>query len=342
MTGTEVDMRMRPHVQRPYGYTADGPWEMRKRTREVARAGFDLVKMFTSGPRVPGEQESDVWYVNQTAEEVEAAVSEAHTLGMRVMVHATTEEAIRLAVEAGVDTIEHGWPLADDVIESMRERGTILVPTISVYSERGFLRDEVQRPLYERASNQLPIRADSVRRAFEAGVRIACGTDITPSMPTMRHGENAFELQALVRAGVESIDAIRAATGIAADALGVLDQLGTVSEGKLADAVLVSRDPEADISALEHAVELVLKDGAVVVFALIPAPSLQRPGSRRIVGRWRPRKPERRIPSTRSRAPSRTSSTRRARSTATTSCGATRRSTRSLGTGPSRRSTTSR
>jgi imidazolonepropionase-like amidohydrolase len=164
-----------------------------------------------------------------------------------------------------VDTIEHGWPLADDVIESMRERGTILVPTISVYSERGFLRDEVQQPLFERAENQLPIRADSVRRAFEAGVKIACGTDITPSMPTMTHGENAFELQALVRAGVEPIDAIRAATGVAAEALGVLDELGTVSEGKRADAVLVSRDPEADVSALEQAVTFVVKDGTVVV-----------------------------------------------------------------------------
>ena len=94
-TGTETDMRMAPLIPRPPGHTADGPWEIRKRVRKIMRDGFDWVKSFTSGGRVSGGQEEDVWYVNHTPEEMNALVEEVHRYGARVMVHATTSDQAR-------------------------------------------------------------------------------------------------------------------------------------------------------------------------------------------------------------------------------------------------------
>ena len=264
MTGSIVDMRYPPGMTRPYGYTADGPWELRKRTREVLRDGYDWIKSFTSGGRAPGSQEDDTWYTNHTVEELEAIIDEAHTFGAKVMIHATTPEAIRRAVVCGVDTIEHGWPLDDELIELMLDRGTVLVPTISVYSDRGFLGPNVATTLKVRAERQVEIRLASFRRAYEAGVRIANGSDIAPTLPTMHHGENAFELAYMVEAGMTTADAIRAATSNAADALGLSDEIGTVETGKLADLILVEGDPLDDITVLEHGLRYVFQNGRKV------------------------------------------------------------------------------
>jgi imidazolonepropionase-like amidohydrolase len=264
MTGSIVDMRYPPGMHRPYGYTADGPWELRKRTREVIRDGYDWIKSFTSGGRSPGRQEDDTWYTNHTVEELEAIIDEAHTFGVRVMIHATTPEAIRRAVVCGVDTIEHGWPLDDELIQLMIDHGTVLVPTISVYSERGFLGPDVATPLKVRAERQVEIRLESFRRAYEAGVRIANGSDIAPTLPTMRHGENAFELAYMVEAGMSPADAIRSATSVAADVLGLGDDIGSVEAGKLADLILVEGDPLQDIGALEHGLRYVFQSGRKV------------------------------------------------------------------------------
>lgn len=264
MTGSIVDMRHPPAMTRPYGYVADGPWELRKRTREVVRAGFDWIKTFTSGGRSPGQQEDDTWFTNHTVEELQAIIDEAHNFGIRVMVHATTHEAIALAVRCGADTIEHGWPLDDELIQLMLDRETILVPTLSVYSRRGFLADEVPPSLKRRAERQVEIRTESFARAYKAGVRIANGSDIAPSLPTMSHGENAFELTCMVRAGMSAADAIRAATAVAAQALGISDEVGTIEPGKQADLIAVAGDPLADIGVLEHGPTYVFQRGQLV------------------------------------------------------------------------------
>jgi imidazolonepropionase-like amidohydrolase len=257
-------MRFPPSMPRPYGYTADGPWGLRKRTREVMRDGYDWIKTFTSGGRSPGLQEDDTWYTNHTVEELTAIIEEAHTFGVRVMIHATTREAIHRAVVCGVDTVEHGWPLDDELIQLMLDRGTVLVPTISVYSERGFLAPDVHETLRVRAERQVEIRLESFRRAYEAGVRIANGSDIAPALPTMRHGENAFEIEYMVRAGMAPADAIRSATSVAADALGLASELGTVEAGKKADLILVDGDPLEDIGLLERGLVAVFLDGRKV------------------------------------------------------------------------------
>ncbi len=263
VTSTEVDMRIAPWLPRPYGYTADGPWELRKRVREVIRDGYAWVKTFTSGGRVSGGQETDVWYTNHTFEELQALIDEAHNYDVRVMVHASTHDAIKLALQAGADTIEHGWPLDDELIELMLKRKAVLVPTISVYSERGFLREGVEPALVARAKNQYEKRMSSFRRAYQAGVQIAVGTDITPSMPTMRYGENAFELTMMVRQGMAASDAIVAATSTPAQVLGIEQQVGTLAVGMRADMIVVQGDPLADISVLERCIRYVIKDGRI-------------------------------------------------------------------------------
>ncbi len=265
VTSTEVDIRIAPWIPRPYGYTADGPWEMRKRVREVIRDGYVWVKTFTSGGRVSGGQEEDVWYTTHTYEELQALIDEAHNYDIPVMIHATTHDAIKLALEAGADTIEHGWPLDDELIELMLKQNAVLVPTISVYSERGFLREGVQPALVARAEHQYEKRMLSFQRAYQAGVRIAVGTDITPSMPTMRFGENAFELTMMVRQGMSSKDAIIAATSTSAAVLGIEQHVGTLAAGMTADIVVVEGDPLADISVLERCIRYVIKDGLIEV-----------------------------------------------------------------------------
>jgi imidazolonepropionase-like amidohydrolase len=266
ITGTQTDMRIPPLVKRPYGYSADGPWALRTRVRECMRDGYDWIKTFTSGGRSPGEQEEDVFYTNHTREEMQAIADETHVFGARLAVHATTRAAIELAVVAGADTIEHGWPLDDELIELMIQKGTYLVPTISVYSERGFLRkDEVDEHLYNRASRQVESRMRSFERAYRAGVKIANGSDIAPIFPTMPFGQNAFELVYMVRNGMSSIDAIHAATRVAAEALGIDADVGTLQDGKRADVLVVRGDPVQRIETLEDGVALVFKEGACVV-----------------------------------------------------------------------------
>jgi imidazolonepropionase-like amidohydrolase len=264
-TGTEVDMRMAPYVPRPESYTSDGPWALRRRVRQCAREGYEWIKTFTSGGRVAGAQEEDIWYVNHTLPEMEAIVDEAHQFGMGVMVHATTRDAIKLALVAGADTIEHGWPLDKELIDLFGERDATLVPTISVYSNRGFNRDEVETALKNRARHQFENRMNSFRRAYEAGVRIAVGTDVMPSMPTMRPGDSAFELAFMVEQGMTPSDAIASATSVAAKVLGMTDSIGTVRPGLFADVIVVDGDPLADISVLETGLRLVFKGGVCVV-----------------------------------------------------------------------------
>jgi imidazolonepropionase-like amidohydrolase len=257
-------MRMAPFVPRPPSHAADGPWELRRRVRECAREGYEWIKTFTSGGRIAGGQEEDVWYVNHSQPERDAIVDEAHQLGMGVMVHATTPDAIKRALVAGADTIEHGWPLDQELIDLFGEKDATLVPTISVYSPRGFLREGVQEALWNRATHQFENRMNSFRRAYEQGVRIAAGTDIIPSMPTVKPAESAFELVWMVEQGMSPTDAIKAGTSIAAEVLGMSDSIGSIRPGLLADLIVVEGDPIADIRVLETGLRSVYKGGVRV------------------------------------------------------------------------------
>ena len=169
---------------------------------------------------------------------------------------------MRLAIEAGVDSIEHGCYLDEDpdLIAMMAEQGTFFVPTLTVYV---FHRERSAPHVQERGRELLPHHIESVQRALAAGVKIVAGTDAGGH----EHGINARELQYLVEAGLSPMQALQAGTGWAAECLGMGQDIGTIEPGKLADLVVVDGDPLRDITILQELprIKLVLKGGHICV-----------------------------------------------------------------------------
>lgn len=244
---------------------ADGPDEVRKAAREQLKAGADLIKVLATGAILtPGEQPGAVQF---GLDELRAAVEEAEKVGKIVAAHAHGVQGIRNAIQAGARTLEHGTYLHQDprIMETMAERGVFLIPTLKA----GFDVIQGDRPGIPRwiMEKSKAVQEDallSVRRALEMGVPIALGTDA--ATPYNFHGENALELVYMAEAGLSPMQAIVAATRNAAQALGWADRLGTVEVGKLADLLVVKRDPLADLRSLADRgnIELVLQGGQVV------------------------------------------------------------------------------
>ena len=243
---------------------ADGVWEVVKAVREQIRAGADWIKICTTGGVL--SPADDPRHSQFSVEEIEAIVREAATKGRRVASHAQGLEGVRNAVRGGVASVEHGVFLDDEVIEEMRERGVYLVPTLSApdaiikHGTAGGIPDYGVR----KAREVMEVHRKSFRRAYEAGVRIAMGTDA--GTPFNFHGSNAREISLMVESGMKPVDALRAATSTAAELLGIADRTGTVEEGKLADLILVDGDPIRDVGILSDPsnVLLVMKEGEVL------------------------------------------------------------------------------
>jgi imidazolonepropionase-like amidohydrolase len=176
------------------------------------------------------------------------------------MCHALGGRGLDIAIEAGVNSIEHGSYLDEDPrhLEQMAARGIFFVPTLLVYE---YHRKSPQPHVRERAEALVEHHVLSIRRALALGVKVVAGTDAGGH----GHPANAGELDCLVRAGMTPMQALQAATGWAAECLGQEADLGTVEAGKLADLVVVAGDPLADIKILRDAkrIALVIKDGAV-------------------------------------------------------------------------------
>jgi imidazolonepropionase-like amidohydrolase len=239
--------------------TADGPDEVRKAVRQNVRYGADVIKycgtggVFSKGTQ-PGMQQF-------TPEEVAALVDEARMHGRKVAVHAHGASGIKVALRAGVDSIEHASLIDDEGIE--------LAKTYKVYFSMDIYNTDYTQTESKRRG-ELPefIRKDAMigeiqrrnfERALKAGIRMTLGTDagIYP------HGDNAKQLAVMVRYGMTPMQAIKAATIHSADALGLAGQVGTLASGAYADLIAVEDDPIADIRALER-VSVVLKGGEVV------------------------------------------------------------------------------
>jgi len=232
---------------------ANGVAEVRKAVRYQIKYGAELIKVCASngvmshtGP-AGAQQYSD--------EELAAIADEAHRAGRRVAAHCMGDSAVRAAVEAGIDCIEHGFLAGKDTLDLMVERGTFLVATS--YLADGMDVSRAAPELRAKAAEVFPLSRATISLAIERGVRIACGTD-APAIP---HGRNAKELRALVDRGMTPVQAIRAATVVAADLLDVTDR-GRLEEGLLADVIAVPGDPTADITATER-VAFVMKGGVV-------------------------------------------------------------------------------
>jgi imidazolonepropionase-like amidohydrolase len=236
---------------------AEGIQDVKTTVRKMVRAGADVIKCATTGGASSrqGHGPMDPAF---DADEMRALVEEAHALGRRVMCHALGGPGLRLAIESGVDSIEHGCYLDEDpeLLARMVERNIFFVPTLTVYE---YHRESPRPWVRERSQALRAHHLESVRRALAAGVKIAAGTDAGGH----GHPSNARELQHLVEAGLTPMQALQAATSRAAECLDLEREIGTIEKGKWADLVVVEGDPLQDIRVLQdlRRIRLVLKSG---------------------------------------------------------------------------------
>lgn len=242
----------------------DGEAEMRRRVREVLRAGADWIKLCTSGGVLSPSDLPDT--AQLTVEEIAVAVQEAATQHRRVMSHAMSADGIKNALRAGVATIEHGCLLDEEGIEMMRRSGAYLVPTLvaplDVVAGAERRPGSLPESMVAKARAVSDRHREAVRAAAAAGVRIAMGTD-TGVGP---HGANLRELPLMVACGMTPMQAIVASTRVPCELLGVAHRRGTLAAGMEADLVAVAGDVVGDIALFDDpaTVRLVVKAGAVV------------------------------------------------------------------------------
>jgi imidazolonepropionase-like amidohydrolase len=248
-----------PYPGMPDGLV-DGPEAMRRKVRELVRAGADVIKVATSGGVL--SPTDDPRHAHFRDDELAALVAEAAAADRWVMAHAQASDGIKAAVRAGIRSVEHGIYLDDEAIELMLERGAWLVPTL--VAPRGVLAAaEAGVPLPDaarrKAAEVAEAHADSFRRAVAAGVKVAMGTDsgVTP------HGRNLAELELMAKGGMAPAQVLAATTSSAAELLGLADQLGTLEPGKRADLVVVDGDP-FELATLPDRVVAVFQDGRLV------------------------------------------------------------------------------
>jgi imidazolonepropionase-like amidohydrolase len=241
--------------------TVDGPVECRKGVRRRLREGADLIKILTTGAGF--SKENPPTRVGFTQPEADALVDEAHRLGMKVAAHAHGTVGIRCALLAGADSIEHGTYLDDECIDLMLKQGTYLVPTFAILHR---VMETAGEDVPEYAMRQIKgiheIHERSFLKAYKAGVKIGCGTDLV-GPPPVEHGPNALELVYLAQLGMAPMEVIVSATGGNADLLGLGEKTGTIAAGKWADIIAADANPLEDMQTLLD-VPFVMKGGEIV------------------------------------------------------------------------------
>jgi imidazolonepropionase-like amidohydrolase len=232
---------------------ANGVAEVRKAVRYQIKYGAQVIKVCASGGVMSHTGPAGAQQYSN--EELAAIADEAHRAGLKVAAHAHGDDGIRAAVEAGIDCIEHCSLATDETLELMVERGTFLVAT--TYLADGMDVSHAAPELQAKAAEVFPRARETIAKAIKLGVRVACGTD-APAIP---HGRNAKELIALVDRGMTPLQALRAATTVAAELIDVEDR-ARLEPGLLADVIAVPGDPLADITVTEQ-VQFVMKGGIV-------------------------------------------------------------------------------
>ena len=235
----------------------NGPAQCREAVRFQIKFGADVIKCMPSGGVLSLSDPVDV--PELTREEMDAIVSEAHAWHRKVAAHCHGDEAAKIAIAAGVDSIEHGTFLKDDTLRLMKEKGVYLVPTIFAGVWVGEKADRFPPPIAVKARAAAAQMQAMFQRAVKIGVKVAFGTDSAVEP----HGLDAREFALMVKNGMTPAQALLAATRSGADLLGLADKIGTLEPGKLADLVAVPGDPLQDIRQTEN-VSFVMKGGRVV------------------------------------------------------------------------------
>ena len=236
---------------RLHGGVCDGPDECMRMVRHLKKIGADFIKFTATGGFQSGtgtEQQYD-------EAEMRAIIDTAHQRGMKVAAHAYAADAIRTAVRAGVDSIEHGWLLDDAGIRLMKRHGTYLVPTLLISQPSRW----AAMAGTGKAVTAMRDKAQAFEKAYAKGVNIAFGTDTG----IFDHGQNALEFEVMTRLGMTPSDAIRSATISTAKLFGLEQEAGSLEPGKVADIIAVKRNPLNDITALFD-VDFVMKSGKPV------------------------------------------------------------------------------
>jgi imidazolonepropionase-like amidohydrolase len=237
----------------------DSPDAARKAVRLRYKEGAQTIKIMASGGVLSLETHGSA--PQMTEDEIRAVVQTARDYGFKVAAHAHGAEAIKRAVRAGVDSIEHGTFMDEEGMKLMKERGTYYVPTLSAAK---WVNDKAQDPTFfpavirPKALEIGPQIRQTLGKAYKYGVKIMFGTDTGVSA----HGDNAKEFGLLVEAGMPPMQAIRAATSVPAKFLEIDDKTGSIAVGKLGELVGVPGDPLQDITVMERPV-FVMKDNTV-------------------------------------------------------------------------------
>lgn len=244
---------------------ADGPDAIRKAVRFEVKNGADVIKAAVSGGVLSLADEVDT--PQFTAPEMAALVDESHRLRKKVAVHCHGDQAGREAIEAGVDSIEHGSFLKPETLTLMKTKGTYLTPTLLASEYIMGKIDAYPPALQAKARAATAARSDMFRNALKIGVKISFGTDAA----VFPHGQNAKEFKLMTDLGMSPIDALKSATANDAELLGLSQKVGTLEKGKLADVIAMPGDPTQDITATER-VSFVMKEGKIVRNGPVTAP----------------------------------------------------------------------
>jgi len=266
------------HGSRPGQTYNDGPYEMMKTARMKIREGQDWIKIAISGG-VATDGDGGISEALMTPEEMRAVIDASHRFGIKVAAHSGSTPATNAAVDAGLDSVEHGYDLDRALLKKMAKQGTWYVPTIMVTHPGG--REYFERigspPWYlERRESVGKQHWLTLKTAIEENVKIALGTDQMPFEPNDGTTSTVREAEAYVEAGMTPLQALRSATIAPATMLGAQAKIGSLEPGKYADILAVNADPARNISALRKIV-MIMKGGTVYRNDLAIAPQENGP-----------------------------------------------------------------
>ncbi len=245
-----------------WGLPSDGVDAIVRSVRRQVTLGAGLIKVSATGGVYGRPEAEEIGQSELSFDELQAAASEAHRFGLRVSSHALGREGIRNSVLAGIDTIEHGHFLDEEIVAEMKRRGTILCPTLYIYQ---IIADgaggEIPRYAMEKSRKAEKAHREAFQMAMEAGIPMVAGTDAgSCSTP---HPSLVKEMVAMAGQGMPIPQVLRAATTTAAEALGRGSQFGTIEPGKRADLVALEANPLEDLSALER-IKHVVRSGVLI------------------------------------------------------------------------------